>query len=199
MVTPRNESIELAVVKEKHPTASAPPSEEIEKSGSKRSQPRKRCWTVVTLVVVVLVAIGAGTILFYEHLLGWLPAESNGHGPLPEVTEVIRTTSTVPSLVDRGPVIIDPYPDESESRSASTTTEVIFIDSTTDGGSEEKIFIDSKEESVEDSSSEDQTTSDEDHERSSSGDDVTEPRDSDEETSYEEASGSGDGSGDGQE
>ncbi|KAL1403526.1 hypothetical protein pipiens_005648 [Culex pipiens pipiens] len=159
MVTPRNDSIELSVVKEKYPAPSAPPPDEyvngtaFEKSGSKR--PRKRCWTVVTLVVVVLVAIGAGTILFYEHLLGWLPAESNGHGPLPEVREVVGTTSRVPDLVD-------PYPEEPRSSSSSTTTtEVIFIDSTTDGEQEEHIFIDSQEESVESSSAEDRTTSEE--------------------------------------
>lgn len=192
MVTLRNDSIELAVVKEKYPAPSAPAEEEFV-GRTKRSPHRKRCWTVVTLVVVLLVAIGTGTILFYEHLLGLLPAESNGHGPRPEVSE------GVPSLVDRGPVMIDPYPDESVSRSTPSATEVIFIDSTTDGSTEEQIFIDSKEESAENSSAEDRATSDEDHERSSSGDDVTESRDSGEEMSYEEASGSGDGSGDGRE
>lgn len=208
MVTPRNDCIELAVVKEKYPAPSAPPLEEyvngttFEKSGLKRPHPRKRCWTVVTLVVVVLVAIGAGTILFYEHLLGWLPAENNnGYGPLPEVTEVAHTTSRVSDLTERGPVLSDPYPEEPEVRSSSTTTEVIFIDSTTDGGPEEHIFIDSKEESVESSSSEDVVRSDEYPEPSSSGDGVTEPRDSEEDTSYDEASGdgSGEGSGDGRE
>lgn len=194
MVTPRNDSIELSVVKEKYPAPSAPPPDEyvngttFEKSGSKLPQPRKRCWTVVTLVVVVLVAIGAGTILFYEHLLGWLPAESNGHGPLPEGREVVGTTSRVPDLVD-------PYPEEPRSSSSTTTTEVIFIDSTTDGEQEEHIFIDSQEESVESSSSEDRTTSEEEGERVSSGYGVT--SDDYKDDSLASGDGSGDGSGEG--
>lgn len=203
MVTQRNDSIELEVVKEKLPAPSAPPMEEyvngttFEKAESKRPQPRKRCWTVVTLVVVVLVVIGAGTILFYDHLVDRLPAESNGYGPLPEDTEMVRTTARVPCSDDRGPVMIDPYTDESVPQSSSATTEVIFIDSTTEGGPDEHIFIDNSEESVESRSSEDRTTPDDDHEsRNSSGDDVTESRDSVEKNSYEEASGSGEGSGD---
>lgn len=193
MVTPRNDSIELSTVKEKQrPLPSAPPGEYFNGasvelgSGQRSTTPRKRCWTVVTLVVVVLVAIGAGTIVFYEHLTGRLPAESSngGHGPLPEVsTDYKVVTEHVPGLSD-------PFPEESSQRSVPSTTEVIFIDSTT----EESIYVDSsKEESVENSSVD--LTSSQDPDFGSGDVSDHDPRESSEEYSYG-GEGSGSGSGD---
>lgn len=196
MVTPRNDSIELSMVKEKQrPLPTAPPAEEyfngntLELGKGKRPPappPRKRCWTVVTLVVVVLVVIGAGTIVFYEHLMGRLMAESssNGHGPMPEVSTDYKV------VTERVPGLSDPFPEESSQRSMPSTTEVIFIDSST---TEESIDIDSsKEESVEDNSVDGTTSEDPD---SGSGD--VSDRDSSESTEeITSDGGSGSGSGD---
>lgn len=197
MVTPRNDSIELSMVKEKQrPLPTAPPAEEyfngntLELGKGKRPPApplRKRCWTVVTLVVVVLVVTGAGTIVFYEHLTGRLPAESssNGHGPMPEVSTDYKV------VTERVPGLSDPFPEESSQRSVPSTTEVIFIDSST---TEESIDIDigSKEESVEDNSVDRTTSEDPD---SGSGD--VSDRDSSESTEeITRDGGSGSGSGD---
>lgn len=182
VTTPRNDTFELAVVNEKRPLPSAPP---MELEPTKRP-PRKRCWTVVTLGVVLLVAIGAGTIVFYEHLTGRLPAESsNGYGPR---LDTVAGSEVVPALSD-------PFPEESSKRPSSTSTTTatstevyIFID----GGAEdendggvvgEEIYINSQERSVESNG-----TSEE-----GSGD-VTDPL-----SSSEEGEGSGSGSGDGSE
>lgn len=206
MVTPRNDTIELSVVKEKQylhqqrPLPSAPPAEyrngNTLELGKRSPAKRKRCWPLVTLVGVILVVIGAGTIVFYDHLTGRLPTaeSSNGFGPVPEVEDVDSEEVVAP------PVLSDPYPEESIPVRLSTT-EVIFIDSTTTGededdGDEGMIFIDSKEESVE-SNSEDRSSTDEDrHEEiAGSGDDASDHRESSEETSYYDGS-SGSGSGD---
>lgn len=151
MATQPNETVELTVVQNKYAAQSTPSPEEYvnraksDKTGSKRPQSRKRC---CTLVVLVLLAIGAGTFLLYEYLLGWHPAESNGLDTQPEVA---RSSFKLPGLGNRGPQMADSSPGEASRLASTTTTQVIFIDSTTSArpqtnGSTERMEPDKSEE-----------------------------------------------------
>ncbi|XP_058832493.1 uncharacterized protein LOC131690607 [Topomyia yanbarensis] len=139
MVTVRNDiestiSIELKTRKDINVSQSS--------SGAKLPRPRRsyRCVTLVGLAVLLLLVVGVGSVLFYEHILSLITVENRDGTPSPRVP-LTGATSPVPFAIDGvklggepiGPVLIDPYETDGAGSTTSTqpTTEagtMIYID-----------------------------------------------------------------------